>query len=89
MNNLQSLKEQYINIANNKISSAAGDFINYLEDIKKISDVEGQSIIEQNLNKIDQAYENILAVYRPNIRRFVENHIRTILAADKISSVKD
>lgn len=86
MSNIQHSVDDYINTANNNIAAAAGNFMNYIEDMKLIVDEDQKSIINEQLAKIDAAYEKILDIYRPNIRNFVNSHIRVISATDRIIS---
>jgi hypothetical protein len=75
----------YINIANNNIAAAAGDFINNIEDIKLIVDEDQKSIIDRELAIIDAAYQNILNEYKKSIEPFVSSKIRVLCALDNLA----
>lgn len=84
MPNIQQTIDDYINRANNNIATSASTFINDLEEIKKIVSPDEISIINQQLAKIDEAYEKILDIYRPSIRKYVSKNINLIRANDHL-----
>lgn len=84
MHQMQRTEEDFINRANNNIAASASKFMNYIEDVKLIAGEEDKTSIEQNIAKIEQAYHEILEIYRPNIRRFVNQNVRTLAAMDKL-----
>lgn len=84
MSNIQQTIDDYINNANNNISASASSFINNLEEIKKIASPADIAVLNQQLAKIDEAYEKILEIYRPSIRQYVNKNIRVIYANDRL-----
>lgn len=87
MSNIQQTIDDYINKANSNISASASRFINDMEEIKKIASPDDIAILNQQLAKIDEAYEKILEIYRPSIRKYVNNNIRVIYANDRLQGV--
>ena len=85
MSNIQQTIDSYINRANNNISSSASTFINDLEEIKKIVSPDEIATINQQLAKIDEAYEKILDIYRPSIRKYVNKNVRLIYANERLN----
>ena len=81
----QQLIEDYINRANNNIATSASTFINDLEEIKKIVSPDEIAILNQQLAKIDEAYEKILDIYRPSIRKYVNKNVRLIYANERLN----
>ena len=85
MSNIQQTIDNYINRANSNISSSASTFINDLEEIKKIVSPDEIAILNQQLAKIDEAYEKILDIYRPSIRKYVNKNVRLIYAYERLN----
>lgn len=87
MTNIQQTIDDYINKSNSNIAKSASVFFNNLEEIKKIVDPEEIAVLNQQLAKIDDAYSKILEIYRPSIRKFVNQNIRVIYAADRLKGI--
>ena len=85
MPNIQQTINDYINRANNNIATSASTFINDLEEIKKIVSPDEIAILNQQLAKIDEAYEKILDIYRPSIRKYVNKNVRLIYANERLN----
>lgn len=85
MPNIQQTIDDYINRANNNIATSASTFINDLEEIKKIVSPDEIVILNQQLAKIDEAYEKILDIYRPSIRKYVNKNVRLIYANERLN----
>lgn len=88
MSNIQQTIEDYINRANSNISVSASTFINNLEEIKKIVSPDEIIILNQQLAKIDEAYEKILNIYRPSIRKYVNKNVRLIYANERLNGAQ-
>lgn len=64
--------DDVINVYNSKLSKTYADFANALEEVKGIVPVDNHYLFDEHLARIDNAYQSLIMISRPHIRRFAE-----------------
>lgn len=64
--------DDIINAYNSKLSKTYAEFANVLDEVKGIVLVDNHYLFDEYQARIDNAYQSLIMISRPHLRRFAE-----------------
>lgn len=64
--------DDIINAYNSKLSKTYAEFANVLDEVKGIVPVDNHYLFDEHTARIDNAYQSLIMISRPHLRRFAE-----------------